>query len=85
MAGQQEGDQAQSDCPQMQTQCEVQKFHREHRSGRSEQRHLPASTVTPGGAGGASNGTKNRVVMAFTSRSFEQQIINFSHSIINAL
>lgn len=82
MAGQQEGDQAQSDCPQMQTQCEVQKFHREHRS---EQRHLPAPTVTLGGAGGAGNGTRNRVVMAFTSQSFEQQIINFSHSIINAL
>lgn len=82
MAGQQEGDQAQSDCPQMQTQCEVQKFHREHRS---EQRHLPAPTVTLGGAGGAGNGTRNRVVMAFTSWSFEQQIINFSHSIINAL
>lgn len=44
-----------------------------------------SSPGAPGGAGGADNGTRNRVVMAFTSWSFEQQNINFSHSIINAL
>lgn len=81
MAGQQKGDQAQSDWPQMQTECEGQEL--QGTQGRGEQRPAPAQEPVTGR--GAGNGTRNRLLMAFTPRSSVQQISNLSHSITDAL
>lgn len=70
--------------------CRMNVKYRSSTRGRVN-RDLPAPTVpllqprSPVRCRGAGNGTRNRVLIAFTSQSFEQQIINFSHSIINAL
>lgn len=65
--------------------CRMSVKYRSFTWDRKEAFQLPLCPCSsPGALWGTGNDTRNRVLMAFTSQSFEQQIINFSHSIINA-